>query len=143
MFPNVHSYDYRSEFYSSLTCVLFALSPLVGIVSYFLARFIHQTFWTGVMYANIKETEKPVTYPEPDKTYVPDLEPVTTTGPSIEYVREHGVIVYKAGNHATVEVRYENRVSYCGVLLNEDGTIGEFEVTGRVSVRTVSAERGE
>lgn len=95
------------------------------------------------MYVNIKDVDKSVSYPEPNKTYVPDLQPVTTTGPSIEYVREHGVIVYKAGNHATVEVRYENRVSYCSVLLNEDGTIGEFEIVGRVSVRPLSAERGE
>lgn len=64
-------------------------------------------------------------WPARNNTYVP-FPPADPAGPSIEYVRGHGVVVLSDGDGGLVETRYNGGVYFSRVTLNPDGTVRDF-----------------
>jgi hypothetical protein len=61
----------------------------------------------------------------PNNLYIPSGE-AKPPPPTIEYVREHGVVVVGDGETGLAEVKCGLVVSYCRVTLNPDGSIKDF-----------------
>lgn len=92
------------------------------------------TFLAVFVRDKAKQQEQAITtaYPSHDSppVYIPSEETKPDEEPSIEYVREHGVIpVGRDGQGertAVAQVRWGRKLLFCAVTMNDDGTIKDF-----------------